>query len=192
MSTKLPPEVAKKVKKVVYEAADTADYLAMARTDSGKFLNGLVARDDVGGVIAQFVKKDQVRHYIKDAVLNRYSKDKTQEAKPDDLSPIIKKIYSLECEESHKEDKLALFRVTTEGHEKEYVVVADGTVLKWETALRKALLFIAGNPFSERSERIHILLMLYAQHKKVTPSDKKHLQKALEISSAKAFVFGEQ
>lgn len=192
MSTKLPPEVAKQIKKIVYRVADNADYLAMSRTDSGRFLNDLVARDDVGGVIAQYVKKDQVRHYIKDAVLNRYSKDKTEDARPKDLPPIIKKVYGLDCEESHKEEKLALFRVTTDGCENEYVVVADGTVLKWETALRKALLFISGKPFSNNAKAIHILLMLFAQHKRGTPSDKRHLEKALAIANAEAFVFGEQ
>ena len=191
MSTKLPQEVAKHVKKRIYKAADNADYLAMSRTNSGEFINQLMVRDNIGGVIDQYVKKDQVRHYIKDAVLNRYSKDKTEEAKPDNLPPIIKRVYGLDSEESHKEDKLALFRVTTHGHEREYVVVADGTVLKWETALRKALLFISGNPFSENAEVVHILLMLFARHRQVTPSDERHLKKALAIAKAEVFVFGE-
>lgn len=192
MSTKLPFEVAKEVKKVVYEAADTADYLAMSRPDSGKFLDSLVIRDDVGGVIEKFVKKPKVRHYIKDAILNRYSKDKAKEAKPDELTSIIKNIYNLDCEESYTEERLSLFRVTTGSRENEYVVVTDGTVLKWETALRKALFFIAGSPFSKNAKHTHILLMLYARHRKLTPSDKSHLEKALAISSAVPFVFGEQ
>lgn len=192
MSTKLPKEVATKVKDVVYKLADRANYLAMSRTDSGKFLNDLVERDDVGYVIQQYVKKDQVRHYIKDAILNRYSKDKTRDAAPDNLYEIIRKIYGLECEESHRETKLTLFRVKTENHENEYVLVTDGTVLKWETALKKALLFISGKPFSKNAERIHVLLMLFAQHKKMTPSDKIHLKEALAIAGAKAQIFGEQ
>jgi predicted transcriptional regulator len=191
MSTKLPPEVAKRVKKTVCEAADDVEYLGMSRTNAGNFLNGLVARQDVGEIIAQYVKKDQVRHYIKDAILNRYSKDKTLQAKPTDLSHIIREKYGSECEISHKEQKLALYRLMSKGHEKEYVVVADGTFIKWETALKKALLFIAARPFSKSASDIHILLLLYAQHKKVAPSDKKNLQSALAISNASAYLFGE-
>ncbi|MCA9469497.1 MAG: hypothetical protein KC643_29200 [Nitrospira sp.] len=192
MSNKLPAEVAKQVKEIVYEAADNVDYLAMARTDSGKFLKSLVEKKEVGGVISQYVNKPEVRHYIKDAILNRYSKDKTGDAIPKDIRSIIKNEYGFDSEESHKEEKLRLFRAVGHGHEGEYVVVSDGTMLKWETALRRALLFIAGNLFTHKAKRINILLMLFAQHKKVTPSDKKHLEKALAISDAKPVVFGDK
>ena len=191
MSTKLPPRVARRIKRIIYIAADAEDYLAMSRADSSQFLNDLVAHDDVGGVINQYIRRDQVRHYIKDAVLNRYSKDKTEEASPSDLLPIIRKVYGLDCEESDKKNKLILFRVTTDGHENEYVVVAYGTVLKWETALRKALLFISGSPFSKKAETIYILLMLFAKHKRVAPSDRKHLEKALALADTEVFIFGE-
>ncbi len=192
MSTKLPHEVAKTIKAIAYKVADDADYLAMSRTHSGIFLNQLVGREDIGGVVSQYVGKDQVRHYIKDAILNRYSKDKTEEAKPEKLAPIIKKVCGLDCEESHKENNLALYRVITESQEKEYVIVTEGTVVKWETALKKALLFIAGNPFYKEAKSVQILLVLFAQHKRIPPSDMNHLQKALRISKAKAYVFGEE
>lgn len=192
MSTKLPPEVAKRIKSITYKVADEADYLAMSRTHSGLFLNQLVGRDDIGGVLSQYVKKDQVRHYIKDAILNRYSKDKTEESKPKKLEPIIKQVCGLDCEVSHIENKLALYRVFAENCENDYVVVAEGTVVKWETALKKALLFIAGNPFYKGAQSVRILLVLFAQHKRVPPSDMNHLQRALQISNAKAYVFGEE
>lgn len=192
MSTKLPPGVAKTVKEKVFEKADQVDYLAMSRTDSGTFLDTLVKDKDVGVVISQYVQKSQIRTYIKDAILNRYSKDKTNEAKPKDLPPIIRRVYDVDTVETHKEDKLSLFRATENGDAKEYVVVAEGTMLKWETALRKALLFTASKPFAESADSIHILLLLFAQHKRVTPSDKAHLDKALALSNAKAYVFGDK
>lgn len=192
MSTKIPQDVAQKIKQIVFDAADKADYLAMARTESGTFLNGLVTRSDVGGEIVKYIKRDGVRHYIKDAILNRYSKDKTKEATPDSLKPIVKSIYGLETEESHNEVKLCLYRSTTPERANEYVVISEGTVLKWETALKKALLFISAKPFSKTASEVHILLLLFAQHKPLPPSDKQNLENALKRCGAKPYIFGER
>ncbi|MCP4098163.1 MAG: hypothetical protein GY748_18175 [Planctomycetaceae bacterium] len=192
MSTKIPQSVAKRIKAIVFQAADEADYLAMARPDSGAFLNRLVTRPDVGGEIITYISRDEVRHYIKDAILNRYSKDKTKEATPDHLKPIVKSTYGLEAEESHSEVKLCLYRSTTPERENEYVVISEGTVLKWETALKKALLFISAKPFSKTASEVHILLLLFAQHKPVPPSDKKNLKNALKRCGAKPYIFGER
>lgn len=192
MSNKVPQNVAKKIKKIVFEEADKIDYLAMARPDSGAFLNGLVTRPDVGGEITKYIKRDEVRHYIKDAILNRYSKDKTKEATPDDLKPIVKSTYGLEAEESHNETKLCLYKSTAPERPNEYVVISEGTVLKWETALKKALLFISAKPFSKKASEVHILLLLFAQHKPLPPSDKQNLENALKRCGAKTYIFGER
>ena len=131
MSKKLPQEVAKDIQQRVYILADKGDYLAMSKPDSSKFLNDLVSQYEVGGVIGKYMRSNQVRHYIKDSVLNGYSKKKTKDAKPSDPPAIVKRMYGLDCEETHRDYKLALFRVTTDGHRSEYVVVAEGTMLKW-------------------------------------------------------------
>lgn len=190
MSTQLPSNISKEIKQKVYELANDVKYLSMSRTDSGVFLNSLVENPEVGGVIAQYVKRHRVRHYIKDAILNRYSKDKTNEAKPSDYRGIIKSRYGFDCEVSHAENKITLYRSTSV--ENNYVVIAEGTVLKWETALRKALLFTSGKPFSTNAEKIYILLMLFTQNKRLAPSDKSHLEKALKYINAEAYFFGEQ
>ena len=192
MSAKIPQSVAKKIKETVFEAADEANYLAMARTDSGAFLNGLVTRSDVGDEIIKHISRDEVRHYIKDAILNRYSKDKTKESTPDDLKPIVKSTYGLEAEESHSEVNLGLYKSTEPDRRNEYVVISKGTVLKWETALKKALLFISAKPFSKTASEVHILLLLFAQHKLVPPSDKNNLENALERCGAKPYIYGER
>lgn len=192
MSNKLPADVAKEVKERVYKEAERVDYLALSRTDSGAFQGRLVHQDDVGGIIGKYVPKAEIKTYIKDAILNRYSKDKTEEARPSDLKSIIKSIYGISSEETHKETKIHLFRSISDQTQNEYVVVAEGTMLKWETALRKALLFTAGKPFSRNGANIHFLLLLFAQHKPVPPSDKTHLDQALKLSNAKAYVFGEK
>ena len=54
------------------------------------------------------------------------------------------------------------------------------------------LIFIAGKPFSRTATKIHIFLLLFAQHKKIARSDKDILERALRIANAKPFFFGEQ
>ncbi len=191
MSIKVPENVAKKIKRSVYQEADRVNYLARTRTDNGVFLDQLVAMENVGGRLSQYMKKADVRTYIKDAILNRYSKDKVQEERPKDIEPIIEDKLGLETHfvEEDKKKSVSLFFSSSSSC---YVVVADGTVLKWETALRKALLFVASKPFSDRSDvSTHIVLTLFARHQKIPPSDLRCLTKALSICSAKVFIYGE-
>ncbi len=192
MSNKIPQNVAKAIKDIVFAEADKADYLAMTRIDAGAFMDGLAARLDVGGVIAKYIKQNGVRHYIKDGILNRYSKDQTKVAMPSDMKPIVKSIYKFDVEESHNETKLCLYKSVTPERANEYVVISEGTFLKWETALRKALLFTSGKPFSETAKEVHILLLLFAQHRPLTQPDKQHLETALARCGAKSHIFGEQ
>lgn len=191
MSNKVPVKIAKEIKDRVFEEADRRHYLARSRQDNGKFLDQLVLKEDVGGLLSKYIKKSEVRTYIKDAILNRYSKDKILAERPRDFAPIIEENFNLEACLLERENKsnVSLFK-SSNNHS--YVVVADGTYLKWETALRKALLYIASKPFSSKADcEIHILLSLFARHQKICPSNRKQLRKALEKCDAKAYIYGE-
>lgn len=192
MSNKVPQDVARKIKSIVFDAADQVDYLSMTRSDSGAFLNGLISRPEVGLEIAKYVRRGDVRHYIKDAILNRYSKDKVREATPVELEPIISLAYGLQVGLSHKESKLHLYKSISSEKPRSYVVISEGTFLKWEAALKRALLFIGAQPFSKRGGEVHILLLLFAHHKPIAPSDLQNLNAALERCGAKAHIFGER
>jgi hypothetical protein len=191
MANKVPDAVAREVKDLVFAEADKVDYLARSRVDNGRFLARLVQLELVGGRLSQFMKKAEVRTYVKDAILNRYSKDKTQKEKPDDFQSIIQQKVGVSADfvERNERAQVSLFKSPEDNC---FVVVADGTVLKWETALRKALLYIASKPFSSQEHmEIHILLALFARHQKVTPSDCSQLDKALKICRASAVIYGE-
>jgi len=194
MSNKPPREIANSVKEKVFSAADDFCYLAKSRTENGKFLDDLVAQQDIGGVLGQYMRKAEIRTYIKDAVLNRYSKDKTRAAKPKDMVGIIKSKYGFDTTliDTDATAKIRLYKSTPNVMNAQYVIVAEGTVLKWETALRKALLYIPSKPFSNDPENtVHILLNIFAQHKPVSPADKKFLNKALARCGAQTHIFGE-
>ena len=191
MSKKVPDTIAKEIKERVFKEADQFNYLARSRTDNGTFLDQLVNMKDVGGRLSQYMPKAEIRTYIKDAILNRYSKDKTQEVRPSDCVPIIQEKLAVKAlfVERENKTKISLFKSPNDHC---YVVVADGTYLKWETALRKALLYIASKPFSAQDDmEVHIMLALFARHRKVSPSDLRQLQKALRPCNAIAFIYGE-
>lgn len=191
MSKKVPDFVARDIKDRVFRAANEINYLARSRTDNSNFLAQLVTMPDVGGKLSQYMKSAEVRTYIKDAILNRYSKDKTIEERPKDLEPIILERLGLDTLliEHEIKSNISLFKTHSDTH---FVVVSDGTILKWETALRKALLYIASKPFSNNpNASVNIILTLFARHQKISPSDLRHLEKALSICKAKSYVYGE-
>lgn len=65
MTNRPPENISKTVKATIYKAADEAKYMAMSRTDSGQFMDGLVKRKDIGGILENYIPKQQIRHYIK-------------------------------------------------------------------------------------------------------------------------------
>lgn len=191
MGKKVPDTIAKEIKEIVFNKADEVNYLARSRTDNGIFLDQLVTNSDVGGRLSQYMKKQEVRTYIKDAILNRYSKDKSQEERPQNFSPIINEKLNISAQFVERDTKLqiSLFKSLKDCC---FIVVVDGTYLKWETALRKALLYIASKPFSEQKGMvIHIVLALFARYQKVSPSDLRLLSKALELCNAVPVIYGE-
>ena len=164
----------------------------MTTTQAGVFMNLLAERPDVGGEIVKYMKRERVRTYIKDAIINNYSKDKTTEAMPNNPKPIIKSIFGVDAEESHKEVSLQLYKSVSMTRPNEYIVISEGTVLNWGSALKRALLFIAAKPFSKTASNVYILLFLFAQHKPLTLTDKETMEKALDKCDARPFIFGEK
>jgi hypothetical protein len=150
--------------------------------------------EDIGVVLARYMPRESVRTYIKDAILNRYSKDKHKDAKPTNLRAVIKNAFDVDTADigDTGTTDIALWKSVDKKLPDQFVVVADGTYLKWETALRKALLYPVGKPFASRTNnKIFILLILFARKKRVTDADKKHLQKALGVCNAVAHIYGE-
>ncbi len=84
--------------------------MAMSRVDSGQFMDGLVKRKDIGGVLEGYIAKTQIRHYIKDGVLNRYTKDKARDAYKLNLDVIVKKEFGFDVSKSDNGDGVVLYR----------------------------------------------------------------------------------
>lgn len=179
MSAKIPNDVRTKVKEAVFRLADEFSYMKKSRTDNGIFMENLIKHPEVGAVLAQYMSRGTVKTYIKDAILNRYMKDKKSEVLSDsasDILPVVKKMYECDVLLIEKCRQLFIFRLDNG----EVLVVSQGTFLKWETALRKVLEFIAGTLLQSSSEeKIRMLLNIAVLGAPSTSADRDQLRRAL-------------
>ena len=191
MSRGIPDNISKEIRERVFQEADRVNYLARNTTDNNIFITNLVALAEVEGKLCQFINKSDIRTYIKDGILHRYSEQKAKKNRPDKLEPIITQLMGIDVYFSEYEIKsqINLFKSPANCC---FIVVADGTILKWETALRKALLYITAKPLSDQKNmKTSIILTLFARNQKVPPSDMRHLQNALLLCNAIPYVYGE-
>jgi hypothetical protein len=187
MSKVITTENKIKIKRAIYKKADDFGYTSCSRSDSGSFMDELVADPDVGGILKEYLPLEKVRTYIKDGVLNAYTKEKTKKILKANL-PIetIKQIYSVETallsEGKGKDVNVSVSRA----EDGRIFVISGGTVLKWETALRKALEHIARTPgLIIEGVTPSICLILAVVSKDITEGDKNHIKIALDAISIK-------
>ncbi len=188
---RIPENVASKLRKEVFGRADDVGYLLLSRQDSKAFIDELVAAPGIGQKIADFTGKEKVRTYIKDAILNKYSKDKAREARPADLAPVVKRQFGFGVTLVDAAEDVFLYK-SCDGKSAHYVVAVNGSYIKWETALKKALLYLPGKPFAgEKEATVGLLLTLFCGGTKRNHADKEHLKKALDVCKAKVYFYGE-
>jgi len=180
MAAVLPKDVQLEVKQTAYRLADEFGYMHKSRPESGEFMARLQKNKHVGGVLANYMGKDEIKTYIKDAILNRYSKDKRSTALPSDQQTLAQQVADHFGEAASPIDRLGdthLLRLGSGG----LVVVSQGTLMKWETALRKALEFIERCPgLPPPDGNLRILLNIAPLGTQSTTADRTHLKKSLE------------
>ena len=96
MSRGIPDNISKEIRERVFQEADRVNYLARNTTDNNIFITNLVALAEVGGKLSQFINKSDIRTYIKDGILHRYSEQKAKKNGPDKLEPIIKQLMGID------------------------------------------------------------------------------------------------
>lgn len=176
---KLPHNVLDNVRTTVYQKADAFDYLNKSRNENGAFINSLVTDPEVGGVLKDYMSQQRIRTYVKDSILNRYSKEKIHSLLSVD---IINELAKLESKTVYlierkmiKSSAVHLYRTELDN----YIVVGEGTVLKWETALRRALDYVEVCPGSKNQNKWKIYVCLASTGNCLTRSDKEHIEKSL-------------
>lgn len=181
MANSLPKPVQAKIKKVVFKKADEFGYMECGRIESGRFLDMLVDDVEVGKVIIEYMPKERVRTYIKDGVLNAYTKAATKKALAASTPEnVIKNVFNETASiiQAGKGNQSGLFVLRAESGR--IYVVSGGTVLKWETALRKALDKIANSPNLTINGKVpSICLKLSLSGQSLTEADKTHISTAV-------------
>ena len=192
MAIKIPKDTLDLIRRRVYEELDRANYLNSSRTDNATLLENLCANPDIGGIVGQYYQKERIRTYIKDAVINRYAKEHKRIQRPalEDQMEFCSRKYQVgnfAQIKSGDKDIVLLKSAQTPI----YVVIIEGTMIKWESALRKGLLYVAARPFGNNPlASVHIVLSLYLGGMSMTPSEKKLLERALSRAGADAYLWG--
>ncbi len=184
----MPKKVREKIFKTVFDKADEFGYMECDRVQSGHFMDLLVEDLEVGIILIEYMPKERVRTYIKDTILNRYTKmfnSRALAAMPPETT--IKNVYGVTAAVidniTSKGNVLSILR-SEKGN---IYVVSSGTVLKWETALRKALEIIASKPSLTINDRApYVCLKLSTPTQSLTEADRKLIQSALGAVGVKA------
>ncbi|MCL2020514.1 MAG: hypothetical protein FWG81_00020 [Betaproteobacteria bacterium] len=188
MPKRLPSKKKTQIEALIYARADDVSYRTLSRPESSQFLDSLVEDAAIGGVLREYYPKENVRTYIKDGILNAYAKQFTKNAL-NEVSPTdaIQQIYgvlsSIIQQGTGKEARVSVSR-SDDGR---IFVLSGGTVLKWETALRKALEIIARVPgLTIEGKTPSICLHLVPTNNGLTVADKKHITTALAAVGVQA------
>jgi hypothetical protein len=182
--TKLPKEKAAQIRELVYVKADTYGYITRSRKENGQFMTALVDDPTVGGVLSTYIEKGNLRTYIKDAILNGYAKNRKMEIlKRNSPLDTVKRVYSVNASIIQSVGGVAVCR----SDDDRIFVVSSGTVLKWETALRKALELVAREPDLVVDDHAPIIcLQLAILDLGITDGDKTLVTDALKTIGVKA------
>ena len=186
MSKNIPIITRDKVRQAVYEMADSRDYSNNSRHKNGILMDEMVNVPTIGGVLKSFMNKSEVKTYIKDAILNRYQKDKKRSSFPDDIIRYVndrsgRSLLDIECN-SDMDVKVC----RDASYKNRWVIISKGTYLKWETALRKCLLVAARLNFPDENSTCEFIILLTSGGKVVPSAESDHLMKALGFASASA------
>lgn len=188
MAKVLTPDKKAKVKKAIFDKADKFGYASCGRNDSGRFMDELVNDPEVGDVLKEYMSKERIRTYIKDGVLNAYTKELARKAlKAASPTETIRRVYSVESSVIQKCRGKDGGVVVSRSADGQIYVTSNGTVLKWETALRKALEIIAREPgLIVAGVTPAICLHLAVVSPGITDGDMKHITEALDAIFVKA------
>lgn len=183
MSNRVPENIRAKIADLVFQKADEHRYLEKDRPANGQFMDNLIADPEIGVKLQEFMAKGAVKTYIKDGILNRYSK--VRRALPKDIEKYLIPAFGNSQDEVDyvSRDHISLHRMDHGG----LVVVGRTTYIKWETGLRKVLLYIACAPGLPPNDgtKFEKSLIIFHRGIPVNSGDKAAVSKAIELANMK-------
>lgn len=184
MSKDVPKKVLDEIYSEIFRLAEAHKYMLKGRAENSKFMDDLARHPMVGKRLQEFQPPEEIRHWIKDVALHEYSAQKRKP--PRDIDELLGGFIGEETTELeyYPKDRLSLHR-TCGG---KYLLVARSTYIKWETGLRKLLVFCAQRQEFAEKVRHCLDLVLYihlADGESVNAGDKKLVRDALKYANIK-------
>lgn len=185
----LPSKVEKNIKSLIFQRADEFGYASRSRRDNSQFMDELVEDPEIGGILKEYYPGERIRTYIKDAVLNAYTKKRNKEIlESQSLDSILSCLY---CKVIYFMQKIDSDTSVLRAEDGDLYVVGKGTISKWETALRRALDAIANCPnLIQRDHYPQICLVLAIINGDATEADKNHIVSALNAIGVRVYFCG--
>lgn len=179
MST-IPETVREEVHKYVTGLADAHNYLDKNRPENAAFIRQLLNDPAVGGRLREYMPSEGVKTYIKDGILNKYSKK--QRPLPRHVDDVLCALYTVVPLEIHYSK-----RANTSLHVREDggLVVVTRTTTRWETGLRRILLYVASNPRRMQTGIPDLVLVLFQYGNPVNGGDRQLIERALKLVDVK-------
>lgn len=192
----VPEDALTPITKKVWEEAERIGYLTCTKPQSRIFMETLVQRPDVGGVLANYMDKTAVKTYIKDGILHDYTDAMKAQSVPtkDNLIEWCKNQFNVDDFHvvehiNHDWKKILVLRSDSKDF---YIIIVDGSFKQWGIAIQKALEYISDKPFAQQSSMpIHLVLSLYCKRKPVSHIEKMSLTKALSYIGGQYRLYGE-
>ena len=185
MANKLPKNVSREVRNRTYAKCDEYGYSSRSRTENTAFMNSLVEEPEIGGRLREYMTGEEVRTYIKDTLLNAYAKANVKR-KLACLTPmdVVLSVFAIETDFVGRLGETSICRSCSNA----IYLVQTGTLLKWETALRKVLECVAAHPhLSENSSSLEMCLLLVVTNDELSYGDRQQIEVALGFIGVKVF-----
>jgi len=181
----IPPTVKAQVVSRVREQLEEAGYFSQGLFNSTVMLDDMAADSQIGGVLAQYMRKDKVRTYIKDCIIGKYAKKKNGE-----LLSTERLKFELEKREGTVSLHAEKNQVVTFINENDgcFIFAAKGTVLKWESALRKVLELRVQIDAGQEGMQVKTYLFLSNTGRTLTDGERQNLNRTLGLVNVKVII----
>jgi hypothetical protein len=172
----IPKPLRASVRQAVFQKADEHKYLAQNRVQNRAFLARLVEDPEVGGVLKEYLDKGAIKTYVKDGILNKYAKKRASDALLGDATRALNGLFKTQASLIEKRGKVSLYALAGGGQ----AVVATGAFVKWETALKQAIEFLARSKGLARARpKPRIALFVSVKKPDATNADLELAKRAL-------------
>ncbi len=173
----IPPGVKARLLARVTELADAHGYLRQKRPANSRFIEGLVASSEVGGVLTEYLDPRRIKSYVKDVFIKEYAEGK-RSAPPDPLVVIPHRVKGAVYADRRKE----VWKFSVAGG---WLLTSRCSHKRWEIGVRK--MAIEASHFAAGAPRPRMTLLLQTDGAHVNSGERKQAEQALAALGVECF-----